>query len=377
MNLELILVIGIPLVILIFVLVPILKWDLVDKKLIIKEQEEQERQRLKEIEEQEKAKLEIENQYKCLSNESGLDNILGHNIEFNVRYMNNDDAYNYYNENKELFSNLQKFLSNNKLLIKTSNNYNYHLQDEIGKQCDEKIKYLDILSKGDDEKELFDIRINGYFGVVKGVKAELEISELLTKYFPSMHAIGSVNLSFGENDQYHDFENDAILVGKKGIFTIEIKNKTYKVYENGYYEKKLIIYSDGSSSEKDSDLIKQSVEHANLLEVFLTKKFPNIEFLDTIHEIMVIMNEEVEIVNQAPDLYNVVKPAGLRAAINKYPVCLTDEEVKQIIQVLEDNKKEAKKYPFLTVNAPQLDELMVQQQKLMDAFYEKGYLKNE
>lgn len=283
-------------------------------------------------------------------------------INFRTFCMTNEEAYKYYNNYSNPFEITKKVLENNEKIINLAHSYNYYFPIELEEKNFENLARCITMYDGTDEKNLFEEKITGYRGLVKGIDAETTMTRYLTNYFPSMHVFNSVNISF-DDKKYHDFENDIISVGKNGVFTIEIKAKTYKVGK----ETKIIINSDGSTSENsENGLIKQSSEHAALLEIFLSKKLPDINFSNVVHDIMVITNQEVQVINQAPDLYNVVKPEGLRYVINKYPICFTDEQRERIVEVFENNENLSKKFAFIQMKTRKLRELVEKQNKIID-----------
>ena len=192
-----------------------------------------------------------------------------------------------------------------------------------------------------------------YKGCKAGLDGESRVNKELSLYTNIIN-LKNIRLEVADNDNnIQSIESDNILLTRRGIFLLEVKN----FGEIGNYD--IIIEKDGrwirknrSTGDKKAlkNITKQNNRHIGLLNKFINEGI-NRDFDNYIevNGIIVIANEKISIKNYTEN-EKVFRDSELYSYINKQPITLTKEELDRIKKLLLNNNLKSKKYPIYNYN---------------------------
>jgi hypothetical protein len=211
--------------------------------------------------------------------------------------------------------------------------------EEISGKTDE---FLDIVNEAKD----YTRRKLGIIGA--GVEGEKRVEEELAMYDYLFRSFMNIRLEI--NGQ--SVETDCLVISKKGVFSIEVKNYA----QHGNYELHLTkdgqwrkIFRNGRTEPLDKNITQQLNRHIALKQKFVhderrKRHAEQIEFIP-FHPIIVLANDTVYIENETN--MPVIRTSQIYHHMMDYPDILTDEQVKEISEIIENHMLPAKEYPVM------------------------------
>lgn len=192
------------------------------------------------------------------------------------------------------------------------------------------------------------------FNLIKNLKESLELGiegeKSVNKYLElySDEIINLPNIRLEVNGE--STENDNILITKKGIFILEVKNigstgsYNIKIEKDGRWIKQ---FTNGKIESIDFNATVQNDIHVVLLKRFLNNKL-NINIDDdkylNVEGIVVIANNEININNESNQ--PIFRTSEIYRHINSFKTVLTAKEMKDIQNIILKENLPSKKYPI-------------------------------
>ncbi len=302
------------------------------------------------------------------------------NIKFEDSYLNNSEYLSFTLNNGELSSktdctNLVYFNNEEKLeyindiyakiaQIYSSVKYSWSDVDEIIVNLFEKIpriyndehthKYVTNLKNHKYASSIENKYCEHRFNLIKNLKESLELGiegeKSVNKYLElySDEIINLPNIRLEVNGE--STENDNILITKKGIFILEVKNigstgsYNIKIEKDGRWVKQ---FTNGKIEFIDFNATIQNDRHVVLLKRFLNNKL-NINIDDdkylNVEGIVVIANNEIGIDNESNQ--PIFRISEIYRYINSFKTILTAKEMKNIQNIILGENLPPKKYPI-------------------------------
>lgn len=168
-----------------------------------------------------------------------------------------------------------------------------------------------------------------------GIEGELVVNNEL-KFNSNLRKLSNIRLEFKDRNQVYSFENDMIILSRKGIFLIEIKNYHFDVLidSSGRWMKKMKY-----SSELMFNVATQNNRHVGLLDSFL-KKHTNIDVESK--SVIVVANYDYNVLNMSNQV--VLRPSDVYMHIMNYPDIYTDKQLDELENILSENALPLKEY---------------------------------
>ena len=251
-----------------------------------------------------------------------------------------------------------------------------HLENHIN--CIERNKYISDVSTIHIKQILIESGIQEYVKMVKeqlltyrkslnyavnstqqnlsiissGLKGEANVNKEIALYKDIWNIYSSVRFEVDGQS----IETDNLIVCTKGLYSIEVKNYA----PNGQYN--IIVTKDGqwlkelTNSGKivpmDKNVTAQVNRHLalkqRLIHSELKKKHGDVPYI-LFQPIIVIANDKVFIKNET-DL-PIIRSTQIYHHIIKQPDILTQDQVREICSIIEDNRLPVKEYPINTYSA--------------------------
>lgn len=279
----------------------------------------------------------------------------------NKTYLNNEERLNYLNNLinhlKQLNENLE--LRNLDILIEPhldTINKILHINNEIINKIN--INVLEDLniynslidSKNNLEnyykylKSKAEIFKNDYYSILMGNEGEEAVNNQLSIYNDILHNFSNIRF---EVDGI-SIENDNLIVSPFGVFSIEVKNMgvsskfTIKLEKDGRWKR---IYNNGNE-EIMKNVTEQTYRHVGLVQKMLNNRLKEKGYLGEyiyVQTLIVFANENVNIINESD--IPVLRISNIyHHIINNSKQKLDENTIKLIIEIIENEKLELKKY---------------------------------
>lgn len=192
-------------------------------------------------------------------------------------------------------------------------------------------------------------------GVQLGVEGEETLMRALERFDDRFVVLENLRIK-AETGEAKSAESDVVIVSPYGVFTVEAKNYGAE----GQYG--IYVARDGKWSQFQrnpngqnfvsgdlEDVNAQSNHHVFALQELINKeiikrKIGTFDGFIDVEGVITITNDVVEIMNQSD--IPVMRVSGLYNHIRKHEKVLTDEQINQIVQILEDNRLDALQFPM-------------------------------
>ena len=259
-------------------------------------------------------------------------------ITIPIKWMTNKEQYDYYKNNIDFLNNLYKFNDFSQLYIEKIEHFKKLTNDTKSTELLETLKIINA-----NFSAIANIYQNRYNALRLGIDGEDAVNNSLQLYKNIINLEG-INIEF----EGISVECDNILVCTKGIFILEVKNYASKGQYNLMIDSSgRWVKNNGYNEEVLSNPNEQNNRHIavinNLINTSLKRNLDN--FIDSIG-IVVIANNTVNIYNDSKSQI-VVRASEIYNTIQMYPNKLTEKEIMQIVDVLEKNRSEDKKFKIL------------------------------
>lgn len=262
-------------------------------------------------------------------------------------YMDNQEKVKYLKESIEMIEKVQSSSKYKEIYDISSNN----LVNKYLPECDYKNNIINI-------KKVFKIMENYYNSRKKllidlktpldlGLNGEKFVNEYLKMYEDEIINLTNIRLEIDGNS----IENDNILITRKGIFILEVKN----IGSTGSYS--ILIESDGRWSKQfkngQSEVIEFNATEQNDRHIAILKKFINKKLDRSMQQnnylqvegIVVIANNKLDIKNESTQ--KIYRVSEVYRFISKFDDMLTYEEMLKIKDIILQENLKPKKYPIL------------------------------
>lgn len=218
--------------------------------------------------------------------------------------------------------------------------------------------------------------INKKIPLSLGIEGEKIVNEYLKIYKDEI--INLPNIRLEVNGQ--SIENDNILITRKGIFILEVKNigstgsYSIRVEKDGRWLK---VFNDNSTELIEFNATEQNDRHIAILQTFINNKLNrSIEknnYLN-IDGIVVIANNTVDIKNESTQ--NIYRISEIYRYINKFEDKLTYNEMLEIKEVIIKDKLKPKPYEILDYKSEIINNTKILNNIIMGLRYENQNLES-
>lgn len=185
-----------------------------------------------------------------------------------------------------------------------------------------------------------------YFGIRRGIEGEDAVNQEL---LPHMDIINLPNIRLELGDV--SIENDNILLTRRGIFTLEVKN----FGTSGKFS--IVIEADGRWLRRYEDgrvevmknVTSQQMRHIGYLNQWVNQTLNRSldEFVE-VKGFIVIANDEVSIVNRNPRL-DVIRKSDIYAHLATHDLSLSEADITLLVSALKAAACEPKAYSMVEV----------------------------
>lgn len=178
-------------------------------------------------------------------------------------------------------------------------------------------------------------------GTFIGEAGERSVVDELKFFSNQMKILTNIRLEL--NGQ--SVESDIVVVAPQGIFSLEVKNLgstgsyNITVEKDGLWKK---VMKNGRWKPMGS-ISKQNIRHLHGIEQVINTKFGNsLENWINAHSIIVFANDVVGIRNYSN--ISIVRASEIMGEIRKHPVCLNEDQIQKIANILQKESLPPKKY---------------------------------
>ena len=179
--------------------------------------------------------------------------------------------------------------------------------------------------------------INQYFILVHGHTGEKQVTQYLAETigesYPETQIIENCNLI--GSDKKHSVEHDVMIINRKGVTTVEIKNYSGEIR----IEKTGMITINSNPVGEDKNFIAQSNSHISNLMGFLEEKHINAR----VNGAVVFACSDTNIINESE--YPAFVYPMFATYMNELTDCLSIDEVNMIADTIKRRSRGEKKFP--------------------------------
>lgn len=266
----------------------------------------------------------------------------------------NDEIYNHYLE---------------KVYKKSNKAYQKDVENEL---VNEKDVYSKLLGRMDLKKQKFEEIRSDYsefrekvyrayyavnqsyddtLGIIRGIHAEQVSYKAIHNENPDWIVLRNVVLKNRNGDRTS--ENDIVIVNEHGVFTVEVKNRSYYTIETSdegtsvtYDERKNII---------DGDPLKQTLGHERFLKGYLRYK-ANEKIAGNVYG-LILPFTAVKKVEGKKFRNRVVDRMTIRQHIEGlFPICMNQEEMKEAAEAIKNGMAEEERFKTTEIDSQFLED---------------------
>lgn len=188
---------------------------------------------------------------------------------------------------------------------------------------------------------------------LQGQKGEDLIKQNLMTYNDLIY-LNSINLPYDYKNasETNDNQIDGIVINNRGIFILEIKNyfpfrkgdqlTTFKINHSGHIE--AIQGSEIKTYDKNNSIRRQMDLHKAALSTIFQKN-NKLKYLNVIHTVCVISRTD-NIITDGKDIIDVNNLYSEFLNNSNFKVCLTNDDIKEIKNILLKNNLEERTYSY-------------------------------